>query len=137
MHVRFGSYVPRARWEEGFTWIVQSGSFSIAHCHFQCKVGICFVTLLSVLSCALTPRLSSKDYIQQTGRGGRDGRTCHCVLFYRHQDRTLASNIVNGVASQRIDGTAALLKRDNEKGERDLDNVCKVCGLSGRPVLCI
>lgn len=26
--------------------------------------------------------LSMVDYVQQIGRGGRDGRKCHCVLLY-------------------------------------------------------
>ena len=37
--------------------------------------------------------LDLTEYIQQTGRAGRDGKAAHCVLFYRAQDFTVARHI--------------------------------------------
>jgi superfamily II DNA/RNA helicase len=37
--------------------------------------------------------LDLTEYIQQTGRAGRDGKPAHCILFYRAQDFAIARNI--------------------------------------------
>lgn len=45
--------------------------------------------------------ISLRNYIQETGRGGRDGKRCECVLFFRAQDservRTLRENGAKGL----------------------------------------
>jgi hypothetical protein len=33
--------------------------------------------------------------VQETGRGGRDGNDCMCVLFYRDQDVETAKKVLN------------------------------------------
>ena len=57
------------------------------------------------------------EYVQATGRGGRDGKTCHCILFYRQQDCGVVKNVLR------------FNYLDNEDKKRymvSIDNVCKV-----------
>jgi ATP-dependent DNA helicase RecQ len=42
----------------------------------------------------------AEDYVQETGRGGRDGNNCRCVLFYRDQDVETAKKVLNIKNSQ-------------------------------------
>lgn len=36
-----------------------------------------------------------KDYVQETGRGGRDGKGAHCILFYRDQNIHTAMSVLD------------------------------------------
>jgi superfamily II DNA helicase RecQ len=38
--------------------------------------------------------LVTTDYIQETGRGGRDGNQCTCILYYRDQDTAVAKRVL-------------------------------------------
>jgi superfamily II DNA helicase RecQ len=58
------------------------------------------------------------EYIQATGRGGRDGQLCHCVLFFSPLDIRVAKNVLQ---------FWKLGERDKERLQVSLDNVCKVC----------
>ena len=66
--------------------------------------------------------LSLRDYIQETGRGGRDNKPSYCVLFFSHHDRHMAENVIGLSAGGNIGRT--LLKGEARKtAERDLNLV--------------
>lgn len=44
---------------------------------------------------------SIESYVQETGRAGRDGRTAHCVLLYRLEDRRVQSYFLGGKYPKR------------------------------------
>jgi superfamily II DNA helicase RecQ len=52
--------------------------------------------------------LSLRDYIQETGRGGRDNKPSYCVLFFSHFDRGKAENVIGLSAggSKHLQGEA-------------------------------
>jgi hypothetical protein len=56
-----------------------------------------------------------KEYVQATGRGGRDGKSCLCILFYRPQDRASVEDVI------RLNDS-----KNKDKHKVSLDNVCKV-----------
>jgi superfamily II DNA helicase RecQ len=58
------------------------------------------------------------DYIQETGRGGRDGQICHCVMFYRPGDLAKALSVRNKGLSQA---------EQKNRNQLEIDNVYKVC----------
>jgi superfamily II DNA helicase RecQ len=58
------------------------------------------------------------EYIQATGRGGRDGKACHCVLFYSPNDIGFVESVLQ---FQKIE------KHQRKRLEVLLENVCKVC----------
>ena len=43
------------------------------------------------------------DYIQQTGRAGRDGRKAHCILLYGDEDFWTAATLVEPYGNARLD----------------------------------
>jgi superfamily II DNA helicase RecQ len=49
--------------------------------------------------------LSLKDYIQETGRGGRDSKKTHCIMFFSSFDRGMAENVVglSGPMEKRLE----------------------------------
>lgn len=46
--------------------------------------------------------LSMNDYIQQTGRAGRDGGKAHCILLYSSEDFWMASALVEPYENTRL-----------------------------------
>jgi superfamily II DNA helicase RecQ len=60
---------------------------------------------------------SSKDYVQATGRGGRDGAICFCILFFRDQDCAQVKRVLK---------VRMLSEEDRERIELSVENVCKV-----------
>lgn len=46
---------------------------------------------------------SMNDYIQQTGRAGRDGRKAHCILLYGDEDFWTAATLVEPCGNARLD----------------------------------
>ena len=46
--------------------------------------------------------LSMNDYIQQTGRAGRDGGKAHCILLYSSEDFWMASTLVEPYENARL-----------------------------------
>ena len=61
--------------------------------------------------------LFSAEYIQSTGRGGRDGNGCCCTIFFRSEDFTLVKKVIQFESLP-----------DDEKKRRDvaISNVFKV-----------
>lgn len=92
----------------------------IVHLVFPASLsGVLLISLFFIdVRCTLNISfLVPLEYIQATGRGGRDGQVCHCVLFYSPQDIGSLKNVL----------------KFNEIGEHEkvrlqasLDNVCKV-----------
>ncbi len=59
--------------------------------------------------------ISMTDYIQQTGRAGRDGRKAHCVLFYDHNgddDKIIASLIKKSAENPKA---LAIMKKNHKQ----------------------
>lgn len=82
--------------------------------------GSCPVKSLGIVPNAVLTNpffVSAKDYVQATGRGGRDGGICYCILFYRHQDCALVMNVLR----QRD-----LCDEDKKRHKMSVENVCKV-----------
>ncbi len=58
----------------------------------------------------LTLPSSLEDYVQESGRGGRDGDTCSCILLFRFGDRSFhIQNITKMQSEQAKDAQLALL----------------------------
>lgn len=55
--------------------------------------------------------------MQTTGRGGRDGKKCYCVLFFRSQDFEQVKNVIN---------FRDLAKEDKDRRSVAIANVFKV-----------
>jgi hypothetical protein len=63
--------------------------------------------------------VSLRDYIQETGRGGRDFQQAHCKLFFSFFDRAMAENVVLGQGK-----SGGYLQGDKRvRAEVDLQNV--------------
>lgn len=66
--------------------------------------------------------LSLRDYIQETGRGGRDNKPSSCVLFFSHHDRHMAEGVIGLSVGGNKD--RKLLQGEARKtAERDLNLV--------------
>ena len=64
--------------------------------------------------------LSLRDYVQETGRGGRDCKLACCVLFFSHKDKAKAEQIV-GLTNN---GTGKKLKgKEQRDAEEELNKV--------------
>lgn len=50
----------------------------------------------------LTPPSSLEDYVQESGRGGRDGETCDCTLLFRFGDRVFRLRNINQTVSDNV-----------------------------------
>ena len=50
----------------------------------------------------LTQPSSLEDYVQESGRGGRDGETCNCTLLYRFEDRTFHLRNISKIESKQV-----------------------------------
>ncbi len=63
---------------------------------------------------------SIESYVQETGRAGRDGRTAHCVLFYRLEDRRVQSYFLGGKypKPEQVAVLYRALVRDSRRGDR-------------------
>jgi len=55
---------------------------------------------------------SLSNYIQETGRGGRDGHAATCVLFYRNQDISLVESIKGSLGKKLPHAQRLLLDED-------------------------
>jgi hypothetical protein len=59
----------------------------------------------------------SSEYVQTTGRGGRDGMKCCCTLFFRSEDFSQVKNVIN---------FRKLTKEDQDRYSVAISNVFKV-----------
>jgi hypothetical protein len=65
--------------------------------------------------------LSLRDYVQETGRGGRDGKQAVCVLFFSFFDKSKAANVVGLQPNRRGALQGGELKRAKEDLERVIE----------------
>lgn len=65
---------------------------------------------------------SLRDYIQETGRGGRDNKPSYCVLFFSHHDRHVAEGVM-GLSRAGKYGRKLLQGEARTTAARDLDLV--------------
>jgi RecQ family ATP-dependent DNA helicase len=73
----------------------------------------------------LTQPASLEDYVQESGRGGRDGETCHCALFFRFGDRAFHLRNIGRIESKAIRENK--LKRLNQITQYCMENsVCRL-----------
>jgi superfamily II DNA helicase RecQ len=72
--------------------------------------------------------VSKIDYIQETGRGGRDGSDAECILFYRDQDINTARQVLK-VSKKELQDVA------NIDAAFRLHAVCKVSRFDPNPFL--
>ena len=49
----------------------------------------------------LTHSSSIEDYVQEFGRGGRDGDKCSCVLLFRFEDRSFHLRNITRIKSEQ------------------------------------
>ena len=78
------------------------------------------------------PPTSLSNYIQETGRAGRDGKISKCVLFYRPQDETIVKNILGleKLFNLATENTILLNEKERKKKIADMDDVREyaLCG---------
>jgi RecQ family ATP-dependent DNA helicase len=62
-----------------------SGSLQVLCCTSAFGMGVDKANVRAVLHYSLPP--SMEDYYQQTGRGGRDGLPCKCIMYFNANDQ--------------------------------------------------
>lgn len=99
----------------------------------------------------LTLPSSLEDYAQESGRGGRDGGKCSCILMYRFGDRMFHLRNISRVASEQVKEnklsllnamthfcmeTAVCRPRSIAKYfEEDQGNLCTLCDVCQKGII--
>ena len=77
-----------------------SGEYTIMVATSAFGMGIDLPDIDLVLHFDMPP--SMNDYIQQTGRAGRDGGKAHCILLYSEEDYWIAASLVEPYENVRL-----------------------------------
>lgn len=90
----------------------------------------CFVLILACTACPSLRRIPQCSYHQETGRGGRDGASAECVLFYSYADALKGRHMIatsaqeNGTAPQVVEANLDAL---NAMVSEISINICGEC----------
>jgi len=75
--------------------------------------------------------LSMRSYIQQSGRGGRDGKECWCILFFRSQDRHSAERVKRIKPPDGRNTSLCLEGKALRNAIQELEEVMTYCRVAG------
>ena len=90
---------PKKRAEHELQFLTGEKSIMVATTAFGMGVDLGSIDLVIHFNMPL----SLTDYMQQTGRAGRDGQKAHCILLYSDEDYYTNQVILSGILSQKAE----------------------------------